>query len=61
MNNIEEKYNLADLMEEMKEKDMEIKELMNMYKERRIPFRILESRINDFLYEFKQDMKEMLA
>jgi len=61
LNNIEEKYNLTDLMEEMKEKDIEIKELMNMYKERRIPFRILESRINDFLYEFKQDMKEMLT
>ena len=37
LNNLEEKYDLSDLMEDIEEKDVEIKELINMYKERKIP------------------------
>lgn len=60
MNNYDEKYNLNDLMEDIKEKDFEIKELISLYKERKIPFRILELRINDFFFESKQDLKLLL-
>ncbi|RKD34195.1 hypothetical protein [Thermohalobacter berrensis] len=52
---------LQNLNENVKEKEREIEELRLLYKEKKIPYRLLDERIEEIFDQIKEDIKEELC
>lgn len=51
---------LENLKEEINEKSIEVNELMLLFKDKKLPFKVLEERLNYVYYEITEDIDEII-